>query len=70
MEVGVCYRSDRQIAAIARQYFAEVGFATREFYSPETWKALPRRYWTALWGKDKLARLAEIQPLVVLRARH
>lgn len=70
MEVGVCYRSDRQIAAIARQYFAEVGFATREFYSPETWKALPRRYWTALWGKDKLARLAEIQPLVVLHARH
>ena len=70
MEIGLCYRSNRQIAAIARRHFAKVGFATREFHSRETWKALPRRYWTALWGKDKLARLAEIQPLIVLRAHH
>jgi SAM-dependent methyltransferase len=70
MKIGVCYRPDREIAAIARRHFDHVSFERRAFFSHDPPPAQIKRYWAALTGKNKLARLAEVPRLQILVAKH
>jgi SAM-dependent methyltransferase len=69
LDIGVCYRSDREIASIARRYFEQVSFERRKYYAGDPPPSQIKRYWAALRGKDKLARLAAVPRLQILVAR-
>ena len=68
LDVGVCYRSDREIAAIAQRYFERVSFERRKYFAGDPPPSQIKRYWSALRSKDKLSRLAEVPRLQILVA--
>lgn len=69
LDIGICYRSDREIANIARRYFEQVSFERRKYYAGDPPPSQIKRYWAALRCRNRLARLAEIPRLQVLVAR-
>ncbi len=70
LDSGICYRSDEEVAAIARKHFHHVRFAHREFYVYDNIRERAARYWSALRADRPLEQLAAIPRLCIMTARH